>query len=1161
MQKFKLYFLLLLCAVLIPNAWATVSEYSFLSSLDTFTEITGGTVLGTATNDNESFNAIPLGFTFTYNGVAYTEVSIQSNGFLAMGSTVNTSYQAISSGTGTNNVVAALNRDIKSRDNGELMYLMTSSATDSVFTVQWKHYRRSATATVNDDFNFQIQLHRTGNKVVYVYGAFSTVTNTAAQAIQVGLRGDSNADFNNRTTSTDWSATNAGTAANNFCVLSATVYPALGLKFTFTPTAAGEPPSPAQNYSPVNNAINVAIAANLSWSSGGGVVDGYKVFLGTDNPPTNIANGTIQDAPLYDPTAVFAYSTTYYWKIVPFNTFGDALNCPVLSFSTLADPTVSVFPHVENFDSVTPTALPPGWTTINANGDNYTWETFAGNAQSQPNSVRIRFNDSLAMNDWLLAPPMQLVQDTYYKVRFYYRASSTTLPERLALYWGNAPTADGLTNQIFAADSILVTNYIMGEGTMQAPSNGIYHFGFKGYSDADMNILYLDSVSISVWVEVLNPPTNLTATVNDHDVHLAWSAPIVNRSLNGYKIYRNTVLIHQITDPAVVSYDDIALTSGLYSYAVSAVYTSGESVGAGPVLADVAPVLAPPINLTATVFERDVTLNWDNPEGDWITWSTMTLGNSVGTGSANVFAVAHRWTQDDLTPVAGRSISRIQFVPVYAGCVYTVKIWTGGSATDAGTLVHSQVVPNPVMNEWNTVLLTALIPIPTTGELYYGYECNTQGGYPAGADAGPPVEGKGNMMYFGGVWTTLTAVAPTLTYNWNLRAFAQYAAPPTAELLAIEDLAAYHLNPEELAVSRFEPASAERYVTGYKVYRDDVLIGTIDNHEITTWLDAALPNATYSYAVTSNSASGESLPTELEVIVNFQLAEEFLADGFETYDDFTLTFAPWTVRDVDHADTNGLSGISFPGSGSQMAYMVFNPSATVPPLTNLTAHGGSKMVASFAAQAPPNNDWIVTPRMHLGTDSAIKFFARSYNNTNGLERFRVGVSILPTIIPQGFTFVTGPDFVEAPVDWTEYVYDLSNWDNQNVYVGIRCVSDSATVFLVDDISMHSDGGSVALDDPSTPALETALLGNYPNPFNPETGIRFQTQEKAKVRIEIYNLRGQLVKRLVDEPLAAGSHTVIWNGTDRNQNPVGSGVYLYKMQVGDYNSVRRMMLIK
>jgi len=1159
MQKAKLYFFLLLFLLIAYSAWATVSEYSFTSTLGTFTEITGGTVLGTATNDNEVFNALPLGFTFNYNGVDYTEVSVACNGFIAMGPAAVTSNQPISNANSSNNVVAAIGRDIKSRDTGELMYLSSGTAPNRMFTVQWKHWRRSVTATANDDVTFQIQLQENGNKVVFVYGPFTAVTSTTNQAIQVGLRGDSNADFNNRATTTDWSATTAGTANNNFCVLSASVFPASGLSFTFTAPVAGEPPLPASNPVPANNAINVSIYSNLSWVAGGGTVEGYKVYLGTDNPPTSLVNGTTQTDSSYNPED-FTYNTVYYWKIVPYNSFGDALNCPVWSFTTLADPTITAFPYTQNFDALTPPTLPLGWNAINVNGDAYTWETYAGNAQSNPNCARIRFNNTAPMNDWLLMPPLQLTQDVYYKVRFYYRGGDVTAAEKLALFWGMAPDPTALTNQIWVNENINNVSYALGEGIIQAPSTGVFHFGFKAYSPEDLFYIFLDTVNVSIWVEALNPPRNLTATVDNHDVHLAWIAPLESRALLGYKVYRNNTLLATIDNPDSLAYHETGIASGLYSYGVTAFYTSGESVPAGPVLADVDPVILPPANLTATVLERDVTLNWTNPEGNWITWCNMTTGNSVGTNAAAVFDVAHRWPQEDLAPFAGRSLSRIEFVPFFANCTYTIKIWTGGSATDAGTLVHSQVVPSVVLNEWNRVFLTAIIPIPATGDLYYGYEVNTTGGYPAGADDGPPIEGKGNMMYFGGQWTTLSVIAPTLTYNWNIRAFAQFGTPPAGEQMLPPDLTEYMLDVNSLSSQRHQSCPAPRNVTGYKVYRDSILLSTINSEEINTYTDAGLANATYLYSVTSVSPTGEGLPATVEVVVNFQLAEMFFEDGFEDYPDFATTFAPWTLRDVDLSATYGITDVTFPGSGGPMSFIIFNPATTTPPITDLVPHGGAKMAGSFAATTPPNNDFIVTPRVQLGTNSSIKFFARSHTAQYGLERFRVGVSVLPTVIPGGFTYVTGPDYIEAPVTWTEYVYDLSAWDNQRVYVGIRCVSNDAFVFWLDDVSLHSDGGTDA-DDPVVPALVNALQGNYPNPFNPETTIRFSTAQSGRVKIDVYNIKGQLVKQLLNENLPSGKHSVIFNGKDAHGRPVASGVYFYRMQAGNFKASGRMIMMK
>jgi hypothetical protein len=90
---------------------------------------------------------------------------------------------------------------------------------------------------------------------------------------------------------------------------------------------------------------------------------------------------------------------------------------------------------------------------------------------------------------------------------------------------------------------------------------------------------------------------------------------------------------------------------------------------------------------------------------------------------------------------------------------------------------------------------------------------------------------------------------------------------------------------------------------------------------------------------------------------------------------------------------------------------------------------------------------------------------------------------------------------------------------------------------------------------------TALQGNFPNPFNPVTQIRFDLAQAGNVAIEVYNIRGQRVKTLTNEEWQAGRHTIEWNGTDSNGRIVGSGVYFYTMRVGEYSSTRRMVLMK
>ena len=85
--------------------------------------------------------------------------------------------------------------------------------------------------------------------------------------------------------------------------------------------------------------------------------------------------------------------------------------------------------------------------------------------------------------------------------------------------------------------------------------------------------------------------------------------------------------------------------------------------------------------------------------------------------------------------------------------------------------------------------------------------------------------------------------------------------------------------------------------------------------------------------------------------------------------------------------------------------------------------------------------------------------------------------------------------------------------------------------------------------------------NHPNPFNPETMIEYCIKEDSKVLIEIYNIKGQKVKTLVNEFKEAGYHSVIWNGKDSNCKPVASGIYFYRMKTDNYQKIRKMILIK
>ena len=89
----------------------------------------------------------------------------------------------------------------------------------------------------------------------------------------------------------------------------------------------------------------------------------------------------------------------------------------------------------------------------------------------------------------------------------------------------------------------------------------------------------------------------------------------------------------------------------------------------------------------------------------------------------------------------------------------------------------------------------------------------------------------------------------------------------------------------------------------------------------------------------------------------------------------------------------------------------------------------------------------------------------------------------------------------------------------------------------------------------------ALRANYPNPFNPSTTIRYQLPQSAEVRLEIFDVLGQKVRTLVAEKQPAGLHRMVWDSRNQAGSPVAAGVYLYRLRAGDFEQVRKLLLLK
>jgi len=348
-------------------------------------------------------------------------------------------------------------------------------------------------------------------------------------------------------------------------------------------------------------------------------------------------------------------------------------------------------------------------------------------------------------------------------------------------------------------------------------------------------------------------------------------------------------------------------------------------------------------------------------------------------------------------------------------------------------------------------------------------------------------------QYLAGTASTYVTVPTTWT-------FYTYTVPATAKYVAIQCVSddAFIFMVDDITIDTGGSSGSFTY----NIYRDGTQIAP--NITTTSYTDSGFtPTAGHTWSVKVNcNGGGESGPVSVSkpsctsppdcnpptnLAVNYttncasaQLTwtaptgkgetenRAIISDGAENHSNFAVN-SPGTVGWIYYdngSNTWGIEGISFPGSGSSFAYIVFNPSATTPSMsgnTNIQPHTGQKFFACFATLPPssggiqPNNHWIVSPQLNATGNITFSFWAKTFHSDYP-ERMKVRYS---TTNNQQASFTqylagTASTYVTVPTTWTFYTYTVPATAK---YVAIQCVSDDAFIFMVDDITIDTGGSS------------------------------------------------------------------------------------------------------
>lgn len=318
--------------------------------------------------------------------------------------------------------------------------------------------------------------------------------------------------------------------------------------------------------------------------------------------------------------AMPAEITTYHYLVVAES--AGVESAPAKSNSVTLGSIVP--PYVNHFDSSDALS---GYTIIDGNDDGKVWAYYQGanGADGEPGAARMTYNTSLAMDDWMITPPLKLEGGKAYKVSFQARANSDAYPERVEAKWGNAATAAGMTG-VIVEPTDLGKNWVELGAYIIPEADGIYYVGIHGISDEDTYYLYVDDLTVSAPAVTTVPglATDL-AVANDPNgtgnATITFKAPAKTMggetlaAITKIELSRDGNVIKTFDAPAPgadLSCEDTAET-GTHTYSVQAFNADG----AGEVASVTAfvgidkPGAPENVTMVETATPGEVTITWD----------------------------------------------------------------------------------------------------------------------------------------------------------------------------------------------------------------------------------------------------------------------------------------------------------------------------------------------------------------------------------------------------------------------------------------------------------------------------------------------------------------------------------------------------------------------
>jgi len=264
------------------------------------------------------------------------------------------------------------------------------------------------------------------------------------------------------------------------------------LDYIFGPDLAAVAPGPATPTAPANAATNVVKTPTFTWTAPttGGVPTGYKIYCDTNTEPTTLLGSvTGVNTLTWTATTALAYSTVYYWKVVAYNTSGDATGNTVFSFTTVPDPTIYTMPWLEDFGTTDATFPPTNWSrysgaladpsTLASGSTVWGQDNWLNDTTVTPVNFSARMNIySTGRYHWIITPPIQM-PGTGYQLEF---------DIGLTDYANSNPISSDPNGTTGVDDKFIV---LIGDGVTWTPANILRQYDNAGSPYVYNNISHL----------------------------------------------------------------------------------------------------------------------------------------------------------------------------------------------------------------------------------------------------------------------------------------------------------------------------------------------------------------------------------------------------------------------------------------------------------------------------------------------------------------------------------------------------------------------------------------------------------------------------------------------------------------------------------------------